>query len=111
MFTYSIKWAREIRKFHVPVVHERLRNVQKRDARAYLWFLTLTYCYFAVLVAVAVAAFVLLKLSIAVIHKFCYNGNMAAFRFIIRGMPLSTVSTLTPHHPYVLCSTGHHNER
>ena len=50
-----MKWTREIRKFHVPVVHGRLRNVQKRDARAYLlFFLTYTYCYFYVLVAVAV---------------------------------------------------------
>ena len=29
MFTYSIKRAREIRKFHVAVVQRRLRNVQK----------------------------------------------------------------------------------
>ena len=28
--TYSIKRAREIRKFHVTVVQQRLRNVQKR---------------------------------------------------------------------------------
>ena len=67
------------------------------------------HIYCAVLVAVAV--FVLLKLSIVVIYKFCYNGNMVPFLFIIRERPLSTVSTLTPHHPFVLCSTGHHNER
>ena len=29
VLTYSIKWAREIRKFHVAVVQQRLRNVQK----------------------------------------------------------------------------------
>jgi len=29
VFTCSIKQAREIRKFHVSVVHRRLRNVQK----------------------------------------------------------------------------------
>ena len=29
MFTYSIKRARKIRKFHVAVVQRRLRNVQK----------------------------------------------------------------------------------
>ena len=35
VFTYSIKRAREIRKFHIAVVQRRLRNVQKkRDARA-----------------------------------------------------------------------------
>ena len=38
LFTYSIKRAREIRKFHVivAVVQRRQRNVQKRDARAEL---------------------------------------------------------------------------
>ena len=35
LFTYSIKRAREMRKFHVAVVQRRLRNEQKRDARAY----------------------------------------------------------------------------
>ena len=34
MLTYSIKRAREIRKFHVAVVQRRLSNVQKRDTRA-----------------------------------------------------------------------------
>ena len=29
VLTYSIKRAREIRKFHVAVVQQRLRNVQK----------------------------------------------------------------------------------
>ena len=39
LFTYSVKRAREIRRFHVPVVQGRLRNVQKkRDARAKLLF-------------------------------------------------------------------------
>ena len=30
VFTYSVKRARKIRKFHVPVVQRRLRNVQKK---------------------------------------------------------------------------------
>ena len=30
LLTFSIKWAREIRKSHVAVVQQRLRNVQKR---------------------------------------------------------------------------------
>ena len=39
VFTYSVKRAREIRSFHVPVVQGRLRNVQKKcDARAKLLF-------------------------------------------------------------------------
>ena len=38
-FTYSVKRACEIRKFHVAVVQRRLRNVEKeRDARAKLLF-------------------------------------------------------------------------
>ena len=47
MFTYSIKRAREIRKFHVAVVQRRLRNVQKKcDARAKLLFCLLTHLPF-----------------------------------------------------------------
>ena len=39
VLTYSTKRACEIRKFHVAVVQQRLRNVQKkRDARAKLFF-------------------------------------------------------------------------
>ena len=61
VFTKSIKRAREIRKFQVAdlkltearlkkIANKQLRNVQKkRDARTKLLF-----CYFAVLVAVAV---------------------------------------------------------
>ena len=30
VFTYAIKWASEITKFHVAVVQQRLRNVQKK---------------------------------------------------------------------------------
>ena len=30
VFTYSVKRAREIRRFHVPVVQQWLRNVQKK---------------------------------------------------------------------------------
>ena len=39
VFGYSVKRAREIRRFHVSVVQRLLRNVQKkRDARAKLLF-------------------------------------------------------------------------
>ena len=39
VFAYSVKRAREIRRFHVSVVQRLLRNVQKkRDARAKLLF-------------------------------------------------------------------------
>ena len=40
VFTYSVKWVCEIRKFHVTVMQWRLWNVQKikRDVRAKLLF-------------------------------------------------------------------------
>ena len=39
VLTHSINWGHEIRKFHVAVVQQWLRNVQKRrDARAKLFF-------------------------------------------------------------------------
>ena len=45
----SIKLAREIRKFHVAVVPQRLRNVQKSVMHVQRCFLPiLTYCFFAV---------------------------------------------------------------
>ena len=40
VLTYSIKWMRDIRKFHLAVVQQWIRNVQKtRDARAKMFFL------------------------------------------------------------------------
>ena len=48
---YSIKQAREIRKFHVAVVHYHLTNVQKT---------------------------VMHKLPIVVIQKFCYHANVTS---------------------------------
>ena len=54
-FIYSIKRAREIRKFLVVVVQRRERNVQKQpDARAKLLFVNINIFFFAVLLAVAV---------------------------------------------------------
>ena len=56
VFTCSLKRAREIRKFHVAVVQRRLKIwAKKRDARAKVLVLLIqTYCFFAVLVALAV---------------------------------------------------------
>ena len=52
---HTIKRAREIRKFHVGVMQRRLQNVQKcvRHVQR-CCFANQTYCFFAVLVAVAV---------------------------------------------------------
>ena len=54
VFTYSIKWASEIRiMFHVAVMQGRLRNEKKKhDARAKLLFFLLVF--FAILVAIAI---------------------------------------------------------
>ena len=59
-YYYSVKWAREIRKFHVAVVQQRLRNVytKKRIASAKLLFYYYKLiAFFAALVAVAVVVF------------------------------------------------------
>ena len=74
MFTYAIKRAREIGKFHVAVVQRMLRK--KRYARAKLLFCCYkkTYCFFALLVAVAVVV----KFRLVVSLKFCYHGNVTS---------------------------------
>ena len=55
VFAYSIKRAREIRKFHVAVVQRRLRNVQKSVMHIQSCrFANKNYCFLTVLVAVTV---------------------------------------------------------
>ena len=49
VLTYSIKGAREIRKFHVAVVQQRPRNVQKsviHVQRCFFFFANLTLLFF-----------------------------------------------------------------
>ena len=53
VFTYSVKQAREIRKFHVAVVHLRLRNVQKSVMHVQSCCFANRFYFFAVLVTVA----------------------------------------------------------
>ena len=74
VLTYSTKRACEIRKFHVAVVQQRLRNVQKkRDARAKLFFfVNLNLFLFCC------STSPLQKLSVVVIQKFCYHGNVTS---------------------------------
>ena len=49
VLTYSIKRAREIRKFHVAVVQQRLRNVQKNVIHVErCFFANLNLLFFAV---------------------------------------------------------------
>ena len=59
VLTYSIKRAREIRKFHVAVVQQRLRNVQKSVMHVHVHVL-------------------LQKLPIVVIQKICHHGNVTS---------------------------------
>ena len=55
VFTCSIKWAREIRKFHVAVGQQRLENVQKSlKHEQSCRFANLNLLLFAFLVAVAI---------------------------------------------------------
>ena len=58
-FTYSLKWTREIRKFHVAVVQRRLRNVQKSVMHVQICcFANRNLFFFAVFLAIAVAVVV-----------------------------------------------------
>ena len=73
VLTYSIKRAREIRKFHVAVVQQRLRNVQKRVTRVQrCFFANLNLLFFAVRSRRCKDSL------IVVIQKFCYHGNVTS---------------------------------
>ena len=54
LFTYSIKWVREIRKLHVVIVQRRLRNVQKSVMHGQICCFANRHLFFSVFVAVAV---------------------------------------------------------
>ena len=74
VLTYSMERAREIRKFHVAVVQQRLRNVQKsvKHVKSCFFFcanINLNLLFFF-LFAVEVQ-----KLPVVVIQKFCYHGD------------------------------------
>ena len=66
VLTY-IRRAREIRKFHVAVVQQWLKNVQNSNVNANVNLLFLC-CLLSPLQ----------KLPIVVIQKFCYPGNMTS---------------------------------
>ena len=76
VLTYTINRAREIRKLHVAVVQQRLRNVQKSvmqsDARAKMLFCQSKPIVFCC------SPSPLQKLPIAVIQKYCYHGNVTS---------------------------------
>ena len=71
VLTYFIKRAREIRKFHVAFVQQRLRSVQKSvmHVQSCFFALNLFFCY---------EPSPLQKLLVVVIQKFWYHGNMTS---------------------------------
>ena len=75
VLTYSIKRAHAITKFHVTVVQEWLRNVQKS-------MMLVQSCSFAnlnlLLFCCLPLPLPLQILPIVVIQKFCYHGNMTS---------------------------------
>ena len=73
VLTYSIKRARDIRKFHVAVVQQLLRNVQKS-------VMHVQRCFFANLdlLFLCCSPSTLQKLPIDEILKFCYHGNVTS---------------------------------
>ena len=71
VFTNSIKRAREIRKFQVADLQRRLRNVQKS-----VCFASINRLFF--LPFSLPSPSLLLKLSIVVILKCCYHGNVTS---------------------------------
>ena len=80
VLTYSIRWAREIRQFHVAVVQQRQRNILKS-------VMHVERCFFANLNLLCFFLFAVLlqKLVIVAIQKFCYHGNMMShFSFLLQ---------------------------
>ena len=85
VFTYSIKRAREIWKFHIAVVQQRLRNVQNSVMHVqscccccFVFFCQSEPIVF-LLFAVAIA-----KLPNVVIQKFCYHGIVTSLLLSIK---------------------------
>ena len=73
VLTYSIKRAREIRKFHVAVMQQWLRNVQKSVMHVKRCLLSnLNLLFFCC------STSQLQNISIVVIQKFCYHGNVTS---------------------------------
>ena len=73
VLTYFIKWAHEIRKYHVAVMQQLLRNAQKS-------VMHMQSCFFADLnlLFCCCSPSPLQKLPIVVIQKFCNHGNVTS---------------------------------
>ena len=73
VLTYSLKWAHKIRKFHVAVMLQQLRNAQKSvdlHMQSCVFFANLNLLFLCCLPSP------LQKLPIVVIQKFCNHGNV-----------------------------------
>ena len=78
VFTYSVKRAREIRSFHVPVVQGRLRNVQNKcDDVQNCCFTNLNLSGFFLPFSL-LSSSSLLNLGPIVTQKFGYRGNLTS---------------------------------
>ena len=77
VFTFSVKWASEIRKFHVAIVQRLLKNVQKSVMQVQ------TFCFTDINLLLSLpfplpSPSLLLKLPFVVIQTFCYHGNVTS---------------------------------
>ena len=77
VFTFSVKWASEVRKFHVAIVQRLLKNVQKSVMQVQ------TFCFTDINLLLSLpfplpSPSLLLKLPFVVIQTFCYHGNVTS---------------------------------
>ena len=94
VFTYSIKRAHEIRKFHIVVVHGWQRNVHNSVIHVQSCCLLIeTFYSFAILLAVT------LVVGFVVIQKKCYHGNVMS-HFSLKEMSSMTITTGGPNSCY-----------
>ena len=84
VLTYSIRWVREIRKFHVAVVQSNFANLN---------LLVFFFC----------SQLLLQKLLIVAIQKFCYHGDMMSHFFFLLRVALIEYSV------YRVCHTCYMN--
>ena len=76
VFNYSVKWAREMRKFHVAVVQRWLTNVHEgaMHVQSVVVLLIWSYCFFCR--SRCRRRHCCLSSLLLYSKKFCYHGNM-----------------------------------
>ena len=108
VLTYSIRRARQIRKFHVAVMQQRLRNVQKsamHAQRCFFFFAKLNLLF------LCCSPSPLQKLPIVVIQQFCYHGNVTShllsfLAFAPSGFSWDAAVFFSPQKPTFLTSNS-----